>query len=525
MREIWAVDCETDPFKKGRIPEPFIWGAYCLKSDEYLEFETGDALIDYFLERGKPCVFYAHNGGKFDWHFLLHRLEPWHPLMVISGRLAKFKIGCIEFRDSYNILPVPLAAYQKTEISYDIFEKGERDKPKNRDKIRAYLRDDCVFLAELIEAFISQYGSQLTLASSAMKQWRKISGLDSPKTNGDFYEEISPYYYGGRVQCFKTGEINAPFSVIDINSAYPYAMQYKHPWGNQYEISKELPENGIEKCFIKLRARSKGAFPFRENGLIFPRDNAEREFTVSGWEYLAAMETGALSLDHEIISVIRFFLEIDFKEYIDHFYALKASSKKGSPDYIFAKLFLNSLYGKFGANPDKYAEYTVIDPQFIEAAKIAEKYEYAGDCGKWALMSRDLEEHKQRFFNVAVAASITGFVRAYLWRAISKCEGVIYCDTDSIACAGTGALKLDPTELGAWDVEAECDYGAVAGKKLYAFRTNSGDWKTATKGVRLSAEEIVRVAKGETVVHEPDAPTFSLSRGKVFTNRKIKLTG
>ena len=27
-RKLIAIDCETDPFKAGRVPEPFIWGMY-----------------------------------------------------------------------------------------------------------------------------------------------------------------------------------------------------------------------------------------------------------------------------------------------------------------------------------------------------------------------------------------------------------------------------------------------------------------------------------------------------------------
>lgn len=523
MREIWAVDCETDPFKKGRVPEPFIWGACWLQTGEYLQFENFDELLDYFLERGIEIIFYAHNGGKFDWHFGLHRLEPWAPLMVIGSRLAKFKIGCVEFRDSYNILPVPLSDYQKTEIDYAIMERSERNKPKNRQEIEKYLKDDCVFLAELINAFISKYGTQITIASAAMKQWREISGRDSPKTTGDFYEEFAPFYYGGRVECFKSGEVNKRFKVVDINSAYPFAMKHKHPWGDQYEKTKELPGEGLERCFIDLEARSNGAFPVRDGGLVFPSDGQVRRFRITGWEYLAALETGFLD-DHEIISVTRFFQSIDFCDYIDYYYSIKASFPKGTPDYLIAKLFLNALYGKFGANPDKYKEYTIIEPRFISVASESEGYEYSGEAGPWALVCRDLHEAKQRFYNVAVAASITGFVRAYLWRAITKCSGVMYCDTDCVVAENISGLELDPKRLGAWDIEAECDYGAIAGKKLYAFKTLGGKWKQANKGVRLSHKEIIQIAKGEEVVYEPEAPSFSLSRGVSFINRKIQLT-
>lgn len=109
MRPIWTADCETDPFKRGRIPKPFLWGVYDGTACHL--FERTEDFINFVQD--KKVILYAHNGGKFDWHFILDYLEPFTPINIINGRIAKFKIGVCEFRDSYNILPIPLAAYQK----------------------------------------------------------------------------------------------------------------------------------------------------------------------------------------------------------------------------------------------------------------------------------------------------------------------------------------------------------------------------------------------------------------------------
>lgn len=519
-KEIWVADCETDPFKKGRIPYPFIWG--CFNGDDYHEFDTTDEFLEFISSR--ECIVYAHNGGKFDWHYCLHQLEPFSDLMVIAGRLAKFKIGNAEFRDSYNILPMPLSAWQKDEFDYSILEPEVRNTPENQKKIRRYLRHDCEYLFEMVSEYIDRYGLNLTQASSAMKVWQKIAEMKAPKTSKGFYDDFAPYYYGGRVQCFQTGIIESDFKVIDINSAYPFAMKHHHPWGETYVISDKLPNSRAytERAFIHLSCVSRGAFPSRtKTGLDFPSDNVVREYFVSGWEFLAAIETNTIS-GWEIISCITFNDSIKFDNYVDHFYTMKSEAKdKGDKaGYIFSKLFLNSLYGKFAANPEKYDEYTVVSPRYIEAAE-EDGYNFCAELEQWALMSRPLEEHKQHYYNVATAASITGFVRAYLWRAINKCEGVIYCDTDSIACASTGALELDPSELGMWDIEAQCKYGAVAGKKLYAFMTDSDEWKTASKGVRLEPDEIVKVAKGQSITYSSESPSYSLKRGIGFISREI----
>lgn len=521
MKEIWVTDSETDPFKAGRVPAPFIWG--CYNGSEYHQFTDTDAMVDFFAE--KDVIVYAHNGGKFDWHFILHRLEQFEPLMVISGRLSKFKIGLCEFRDSINILPFPLSAYQKDEIDYNIMEPDQRHKKENWAAIVKYLKSDCVYLWDMVTQFIDRYGLHLTQAGAALKVWEKIADTKAPKTNQFFYESLAPYYYGGRVECFKTGIINHDFKVIDINSAYPHAMKHLHPYGDSYDVSDSLPNSKahIQRSFIRLICVSRGAFPFRgQNGLDFPSDDIKREYTVTGWEFLAAIETKTVE-DWDIIEVLTFGETVRFDDYIDHFYSMKDECKKSGDKagYIFAKLFLNSLYGKFGANPEKYDEYTIVKPCYIEAAE-NDDYNFCAELGEWALCSRPLTEDKQRYYNAAVAASITGFVRAYMWRSMCQCEGVIYCDTDSIACTGTGDLELDPSKLGAWDIEAECDSGGVAGKKLYAFHQKDGGYKTASKGVRLAAEEILEVAAGEEVTFNPENPSFSLKRGVKFISRKVK---
>lgn len=523
MTHLWVADCETDPFEYLVIPQPFIWGAY--NGREYHEFGSTDEFLDFITEI--DCVVYAHNGGKFDWFYCLHRLEEFEPLKVISGRLAQFRIGNAEFRDSINIAPVALSAFQKEEFDYSLLNAENRDKPEARIKIRDYLKSDCLNLFELVSNFRDNYGDKLTIAGSALSEWEKISGKKAPETTASFYESFSKFYYGGRTEVFKGGLYNSNLTVIDINSAYPYAMTHRHPWGDSYTISDKLPGiDAVQRSFINLRCVSYGALPFRsKTGLSFPNDNDERDYFVTGWEYLAAVETKTIR-DVEILSVTTFSDSIEFGDYVSHFFGLKSEAKRtgNKADYLFAKLFLNGLYGKFAANPEKYDEFTVVRPEYIQDACETDGFSYCARINKWALLSKPLHEDKHRFYNVATAASITGFVRAYLWRAINQCRGVHYCDTDSIVCEDTGGLDLHPTELGAWDIEMVSDYGGFAGKKLYAMHGTGGNWKTASKGVNLSADEIIRVAQGEVVRYLPEAPTFSLKRGISFIPRNIEKT-
>lgn len=355
MRRIAVCDAETDPFKRERVPAPFLWGFY--DGSQYQEFTTTAAFVE-FLE-AEDCICYAHNGGRFDWHFLLPYIEAYEEISLINGRIARFRLGQAECRDSYNLLPVPLAAYKKDDIDYSIMERAARAKPENARKIAAYLKSDCIYLWELITQFVERYGLQITQASASMKQWRKISNQEIPRTDKAFYREWSDYYYGGRVQCFQSGVIDTDFIVGDINSAYPRAMLEKHPYSSNASIVKGYK---AKADFYRLRAESTGAFPYKGDGggLSFPSDGEIREFTVTGWEVQAARDTGTLKRA-KFLESSTFINHVDFSDYVNFFYAERQRCKVAGDEAgsLFAKLFMNSggaPSGKLeGAPPDSGA--------------------------------------------------------------------------------------------------------------------------------------------------------------------------
>ena len=80
-RKIAVVDSETDPFKYGRVPAPFIWGYY--NGNEYHYFNTTYELVEFLKPRNE--IIYAHNGGKFDWHFVLPYLEDGQEIIFMKG--------------------------------------------------------------------------------------------------------------------------------------------------------------------------------------------------------------------------------------------------------------------------------------------------------------------------------------------------------------------------------------------------------------------------------------------------------
>ena len=174
--EILAADCETDPFKIGRIPKPFIWACYDIYTGRYETFGSATLFVDFVRDR--RCTVYFHNGGKFDGHYLRPYFNSDQELLIINGRIARFDIGDAEFRDSYNLIPVALGKYQKETIDYSIMEEDVRGLPENRTIIERYLKSDCVNLATLLRAYFERYGKGLTQAGAAMTD-RKSTRLNS----------------------------------------------------------------------------------------------------------------------------------------------------------------------------------------------------------------------------------------------------------------------------------------------------------------------------------------------------------
>jgi DNA polymerase elongation subunit (family B) len=542
-RAFWAGDCETDPFKHGRVPRPFIWGVYT--GAAYHEFDT----IDEFVEFIRECevIIYFHNGGKFDLHFLLKHINLFEDVKVINGRLVVAKIGKAELRDSWNLLPIPLAQYKKDDAAaicfalieagipakeanklatdYAFMEETARRDPRVMRVIRKYLRNDCVFLYELVSQFEADYGRHLTQASAALATWKKMSGMRAPQTDKNYFNRFAQYYYGGRVQCFQKGKIEGPVKVYDIRSAYPDAMLSEHPYFPDWRKIKGPSDFGVTDM-LTVDCVSNGALPFRDDRgkILFPDDGELRRYFVPGHELRAAMDTGSVRRVDIVESVV-FAKLVSFADYINHFYQLRKEARTAGIKAvdIFCKLLMNSLYGKFGANPENYGNFMCVPFQEFEQHE-GDGYKFNGMIGPHALLRAALDENEMRFLNVATAASITSQVRAKLWRAISVADDPIYCDTDSIICRGS-AVEIGE-RLGQWSFEGTGEVIHVAGKKMYL--VEGGDFadkpKMATKGVRLTPNQIRRMCDGETVLYEPQAPTFSLVRPPAFVSRAVKMT-
>jgi hypothetical protein len=522
-KKIIAVDCETDPFRYGRAPKPFAWGYYDGETYEYFwGDDSTERFIDYIKDED-DAIIYAHNGGKFDFFFILKHLDA--DVMMINGRIAKATLfdGRVEIRDSYLILPLPLAAHDKDVIDYIKMERDKRE--LHKQEILRYLQKDCTSLWDWIKQFRDQFGGGLTLAGAAFKELKK-TGYPAEATSEKFDNVLRPFYQGGRVQCLEVGAFNEPLQYVDINSAYPYAMTFKHWQGSGYSETYRLPKDDNGSFFIVLDAISRGALPYRDKTkTYYPIDDVVRTYSTSGWEVLAGLRTNTLDIK-KIHRVYKPLFKISFGEYVDKFFKLKQGAEERGDKTLrtFAKLMLNSCYGKFGQDGRNFEKFCIlpygdVPPLYKDKRGEFQRWESYSEAQDYlSIFSRP--DPVDRFYNVATAASVTGFVRAYWWENACKSEGVIYGDTDSMLCRKFGGEIGD--KLGQWKLEANITEAYIAQRKMYAMLTDKGTHKVASKGVRLTYEQIKNgVITGENIDFEKDAPAFSIKFGARFTPRTI----
>ena len=552
-KRVAIFDTETDPFLYGRIVKPFTCGFYIPDSDEYFDFWGDDCIDQFFAFLAKEfpdeefCIF-VHNGGNFDFYFFVDYFDNGHSPFIINGRLVKVTAQGQEFRDSYSMIPVALGEYDKLKIDYRCLERGFRDVFK--ETIREYQKRDCTSLGELVVAWLDMFGSKLTMASVALPMLRSYHGFESLSENLD--NELRPYYFGGRNQCFTTGVLTGDFKVYDINSSYPDVMsRYNHPISDVPKYGNRITD---KTHFAHIRAWSLGALPIRADngGLNFPVGTFD--FYACIHEINAGLATGTLKI-LKVYSSIYFEEQTNFSEFIDTFYKLRLDAGKSGDEIkkLFYKLVMNSSYGKFAQDPRKYENW-LFDPLEIPTpfycgdchgrVKRKEKPEPCALCEAethspfgWYLHTRrddfNLYAQPQRlrsgsFFNVATAASITSAARASLLYGIKAAVRPVYCDTDSVICEAIdeSAVRLHPSDLGAWDLEATGSTVCIAGKKLYAiFDDNGALVKKASKGVKLTGEEIRSICEGGKVEYMHPVPKFSLTGETKFTKRNISRTG
>ena len=274
-------------------------------------------------------------------------------------------------------------------------------------------------------------------------------------------------YYGGRTESFYINQtINQEVYYLDVNSMYPYCMKEYHYPNKLITYRDNLGKEGL-KYILKNRSvcstvtlnTNQNCFPCRlANRLIFPIGNFQTTLTTE--ELKQAFTYNCI----ENVKITSIYEQTDlFTEFIDYFYnaRLKARAEGNKVNDLFFKLFMNSLYGKFGqksggwiiegtAKPEETGYYTWYDD---EEGKLYTSKAFAGKL----ITKHDDKEAYDSF--PAISAHITANSRLTLWYYIqrAKPENVYYTDTDSLMVNKEGYSNLEseiqPNVLGKLKLE------------------------------------------------------------------------
>jgi DNA polymerase type B, organellar and viral len=551
-RYIAILDFETDPFDNDKETHiiPFLAVLYSDEFEPVIIWEENEdaftASVVRAIEGLRPAyTIYAHNGGKFDYMFLLHRMRG---AVSFKGRgIMQASVGCHRLRDSYHIIPERLANIQKEKFDYANMAANRRG--SYREEIIAYCISDCRYLLEIVKAFVNEFGIKLSIGQAAMSKLKET--YDVAKLTDGWDQYLRQYYFGGRVECLLgAGDFVGDYKLYDVNSMYPYVMASKlHPIGDfhSYTLRHGVPSN--DTVFIDLECNNNGALVARTS------DGATRA-TVKQGRFFTTIHEYEVACRHNLISSVRinYCLDCatrsDFSLFVHPLYErrqlvkseLKALKKAGKDngqywhdlrkDDIFLKLLLNNAYGKFAQNPRNFKEYYLTDPDQLPPVEWMKSFQKSKEKELYDQPHYESERYwiwqkpcpRYSFHNVGTAASITGAARAMLLDAIHHAVEPIYCDTDSIICKGLSGVLLDPTALGAWDLEDEFTQVLIAGKKLYSVMHATPKTRSLDDLARGMVPEYTVKSKGTSSLTWPDLDCMLHGAGFKVTNPAPTLT-
>lgn len=399
------------------------------------------------------------------------------------------------FLDNMNFFKLPLAV-----LGDNI---GLKKLNIESDDLESYCRRDVEIMIKAWEMFFSflklnDLGNFApTIAGQALNAFRhKFMNHEIFIHNKDsLITDERESYHGGRTECFKLGKFpKNKYRMYDVNSMYP-AMMKKYDYPVKYTGTLTAPSH--EKLRVLLKSKCLigmflicspfPVFPVKDKGkLIFPIGRFWAMLTTREIEYARVnkmiMKTGRVHIyDRKNI----------FSEYVDFFYQKKKEYKDAGNDsftYI-CKLFLNSLYGKFGQKNKFYEDVKIKfknDGNYWDADKDIQYRVINGRTQKFSGWREGIESF------VAIPAHITADARMRLWEIITAAgqKNVFYCDTDSII---TTAKMPTGKNLGELSLKEESANLIIYGNKDYVFgktETIKGIKKNATRLSPDSFEQI-----------------------------------
>ncbi len=503
------------PLRLGAAIFMSIGNNYYPRYTQKTRFSTSDEFIDLLRKytRGKSKLYvFAHNIKHdiialdlFD-KFKELKIETEPPIInqkVFIWTVKSFG-GTICFLDTANFGVTTVAELGET---YGL-NKGEPDFFNvSDDELYDYCLNDTTILQKFVLRYIRYIGEnnlgsfRTTLPSQAFGAYRTRFMTNPPytHTHPKVLKLEREAYKGGRVSAFRIGYYNTkPHYKVDVNSMYPHVMLTNYYPGKQRAYRKNPSVEDLKLALKKYYVIAKCKIEiFDQSIMVRYKDKLQ----APEGSFTAALHLQEIKhvLKHgriiEVLEMAIYDLTDLFSDYVKFFNEekIKATEKGDKAWRGIVKLFLNSLYGKFGQ--------LLVERRELEGAEHAGISRLTGKQYPSGFRWIETSWFGRRFYEVkggetkfscaAVAGAVTANARMLLHHYINLAgiENTYYTDTDSLIVSQTGFNKLahvmHETRLGALALEGVEVSIQIYGSKAYRF-----GWNRVNKGVPITAPEI-----------------------------------
>lgn len=550
----------------------WLWCIYDIKKECYIVGNTIEKFFTELEKIKKDCEIFIHN-LKFDGSFILNyllkngieKIERFNKVLMsdnkkyftclISGMNnfyaieLKLRVGVkIIFKNSLNLMPFSLESIAN-QLDLPV-KKGSIDYAKFRFENHTatneeidYVVSDCYILAQAIKRVVKGKGMvKLTLGSNALAIAKLMVGFESYKelypSLNEPEEKISRKSYTGGYCYINTdskhlnhnNEYYGSGCCLDINSVYPYMLANAPlPFGYPRRIATKLKEFKKNKLYIiqfissfKLKKNCIPTIQIKNSWMFCPNEYVKDSFGEKFMLTMTNVDFYHFKKNYDILSFEwKGGLEFNcnhgiFKQFVNDFSDMKIKAKKenNKNDYMYAKLMMNSLTGKFATNPDSEIKIPFLEDEIL-------KFKY--------------EETSVKKEYVPLTAFITAWSRHLLFNTIYKLgvEYFLYADTDSIHIALTEKVVrrkistlIDSSKLGKFDLEYSFIKARYIKQKTYIEVKQNGEEVVRCAGLSKKYHSYLNFENFKSGIKIPDVLKARQVKGGVILKKyehEIKL--
>lgn len=526
-------------------PDQRVWlaGVMDLEKEHMVYFNNLDDFMEEVLSRKDNCNReYAFHNLKFDgsyiipwllnngWTSTTDRPEKGQFSALIDERNAWYSITIqvtskrrVLLWDSLKLFPSALeylpdqygTPTRKIKENEDFYERRREEGHEPTKEELAYLWNDLKVLSETLREHINIYGLRFkkTQASQSFYNFEKhfpAWKLRFPPLEVEEDKDIRSAYWGGvsHVNAKHQGKDCYNVAAYDINSSYPYQLAEKQlPYGPAIQEWGEGKAPDMSKFWVaealvefKLKPGKTPCIPTKGVTEGRPITNDKWLSDSEGIVRLIFCRVDYMTIfDSYDFEVVRWVWSVhwawkrqkEIKKFIIHNNDIKVKYKRLaktekdpelSRQHMIkskrAKIDNNGFYGKFGEEIEKRGK---------TPHKEGRNVVYRVD--RFDTQSKG----KRKFLPMAIA--VTAWGRKQLIEMANLLgDHFIYCDTDSVhyfkeggdqvieRAKREGIIKVDSTELGAWDHEGDFPFGRYLRAKCYM----EGDPRTGKFEVTLA---------------------------------------